>query len=290
MNQQLELETARPVSQQIEVTGLQGLGAVAVVPPAGQVSVSAPAVTPSELIRLALQAGDTDVARLERLMVMDEAYRKRQAELAFRRDFAAFRGENIIVPKTKEVDRGKAGGFTQAEFHVAAGMLSPALSKHGFGFRHDQKFGARRWVTDGVESDVAWVMVTCYLEHRDGHAETLTLEGPPAELGGNTAVQNMQATASYLKRQSLLAITGTATGDEDDESRMRRGDGGGQRKKVGEQDEAAASRLVDTGNAEAEKGTQALDSWWQGLKQSERDLVTPYFGAMKAAARRATKR
>ena len=48
------------------------------------------------------------------------------------------------------------------------------------------------------------------------------LEGPPGELSVNTPTQNMQTTASYLKRQSLLAITGTATGGEDDEAKMRK--------------------------------------------------------------------
>jgi hypothetical protein len=191
-------------------------------------------ITPADLLRVAMDSGDKDIDRLERLMAMDERYRdsqerdrQRQSVLAFRRDFAGFRGENVLIPKTKFVDRGKAGSFFQAEYDLVCSKLSPALSKHGFGFRHGQKFGSLKWVNeDGIECQQAWVWVTCFLEHRDGHVETLELEGPPGDLGGNTPVQNMQATASYLKRQSLLAITGTATGGEDDESLLLKREAG----------------------------------------------------------------
>jgi hypothetical protein len=244
-------------------------------------------VTPADLLRMAMEREDKDLDRLERLMAMEERYREsqerervRQSVLAYRRDFAGFRGENIIIPKTKEVDRGRGGSFMQAEYHVAADMLSPGLSKHGFAFRHDQKFGTRRWITDGVESDVPWVWVTCYLEHRDGHAETLTLEGPPGDLTVNTPVQNMQVTASFLKRQSLLAITGTATGGEDDESQLKRG-----ASESANHEGEAEAKLVKVGQAKAAEGMKSLTDWWSSLTDEQRKRLTPYFGGMKAVAR-----
>jgi hypothetical protein len=203
--------------------------------PAVQQRAAAPAVvvTPADLLRIAMETDSKDLDRLERLMAMDERYREmlerdrvRDARLASKRDFAAFKGENIVIPKGKEVDRGKAGKFMQAEFDDVCQRLAPALSRHGFGFRYDQRFGDKRRMHEGVESDAAWVWVTCFLEHAEGHTETLELEGPIGDLFANTPVQNMQATASYLKRVSLLAITGTPTGGEDDEARLRKGDVG----------------------------------------------------------------
>jgi len=253
-------------------------------------------VTPADLLRIAMESGDKDIDRLERLMAMDERYResqerdrKREAELAFRRDFAAFRGENITIPKTKAVDRKGAGSFMQAEYDMVCRLLSPALSAHGFGFRHDMKFGTRRWlgpIVDGgapVEHDAPWVWVTCFLEHRAGHVETLALEGPPGDMAVNTPVQNMQVTGSYLKRQSLLAITGTATGGEDDESGMRG------KRRAGPSDAPAAdpaveNSLIDIGNEKATLGTKALTTWWQSLQDDQRAIVMPHFGAMKTAA------
>lgn len=190
-------------------------------------------ITPADLLRIAMETDSKDLDRLERLMAMDERYREsqerdrqRSATLAFRAAFVGLTGENIIIPKSKHVDRGRAGSFEQAEYDEVKRRLSPACSKHGFGFRHDQRFGVTRQMHDGVESDVPWVWVTCFLEHSAGHSERLDLEGPPGDLSANTPVQNMQATASYLKRVSLLAITGTATGGEDDEARLRNREGG----------------------------------------------------------------
>lgn len=171
---------------------------------------------------LAAQRQGASLADVREMMAIHREMKADEARETFRADFAAFRGENIIIPKTKHVDRGRGGSFDQAEYDEVCCRLSPALSRHGFSFRHDQKFGLRRVMTDGAENDIGWVWVTCHLEHRKGHAERLELEGPPGELSVNTPTQNMQTTASYLKRQSLLAITGTATGGEDDEAKMRR--------------------------------------------------------------------
>jgi hypothetical protein len=245
-----------------------------------------------QLLQTAVQRGASmeeirELLQLRRELREDqERERQREAVLAFRRDFAAFRGENIIVPKTKHVDRGRGGSFDQAEYDRVVGMLSPALSKHGFGFRHDQKFGTRKWSENGVESDIGWVWVTCYLEHRDGHVETLQLEGPPGDLTVNTPTQNMQATASYLKRQSLLAITGTPTGGEDDESRLRgrQPDPGDQ---AGDDGLTEAERLQMDGDTAADEGMDALTKWWGSLSNKQRTLMNPHFGGMRKRAQRA---
>lgn len=261
----------------------------AALPATQQPNVPAAVVTPADLLRMAVETGDKDIERLERLMAMDERYRQMQererqraAELAFRRDFAALAGENITVPKTKHVDRGRGGSFEQAEYHVVSDMLKPALSRHGFGFRHDQKFGARRWMTDGVESDVPWVWVTCYLEHRDGHSEKLELEGPPGDLSVNTPTQNMQSTASYLKRQSLLAITGTATGGEDDENKLRQPKDA--RGLPSDSETNEYERLHTEGHERAQHGGKALTEWWGKLSAKQRSLMNDDFGAMRKAA------
>lgn len=248
--------------------------------------MAAQSATPASLLQLAISQ-NADLDRLERLMRMQIEWESNEARKAFRRDFAAFRGENIIIPKAKFVDRGRAGSFWQAEYDDVCKRLSPALSKHGFGFRHDQKFSSRKWATDGVESDIPWVYVTCFLEHKDGHTESLVLEGPPGEQPANTAVQNMQLTASLLKRQSLLAITGTATGGEDDESKLR----GNAKQQDGDQPEAGAlENLSQEGNEAAKKGMKELTAWWSGLTARQQKDMSKEFGAMRRVARTADER
>lgn len=238
--------------------------------------------SPAAIMMAAVKQG-IPLDQVEKMMDLQERYERREAEKQFRADFAAFRGENIIVPKTKRVDRGQAGSFDQAEFHVVAAMLSPALARHGFGFRHDQKFGAKRWMVDGVESDAPWVYVTCHLEHRAGHSERLDLEGPPGELKANTPTQNMQVTASYLKRQALLALTGTATGGEDDENAMR-----GQRGNASAEDTKQES-MLDAGQDAALGGMKSLLAWWGSLNSRDRASLQKDYPALRKAAERADR-
>lgn len=234
-----------------------------------------------DVLFMAMQRGFTP-EQISQMMDLRDRQDRHVAEKAFRDNFAAFRGENIIIPKTKAVDRGRGGSFVQAEYHVAANLLSPALSRHGFGFRHDQKFGSRKWTTDGVENDVPWVYVTCYLEHRAGHSERLDLEGPPGDLTVNSPTQNMQVTASYLKRQSLLAITGTATGGEDDENKMG--------KHTSAETDDADDPALQAGRGASMLGMAQLTAWWSKLDSKQRAKWSKEFGGMRKVASEADAR
>lgn len=250
-------------------------------PVASRALPTAPDSSPAGMMMAALQSGAT-LEQFEKMMDLQVRWEKREAEKAFREDFAAFRGKNIIIPKTKHVDRGRAGSFVQAEYDEVCRRLSPALSEFGFSFRHDQKFSVRRIMTDGLENDVGWVWVTCHLEHRKGHSEALELEGPPGDLSANTPTQNMQATASYLKRQSLLAITGTATGGEDDEAKMRNRQTEGAGDDAGQDDD-----LLAAGRDAAMNGMKPLTEWWGGLDAKQRGRLQKDFAGMRRAAQEA---
>jgi hypothetical protein len=239
--------------------------------------------TPEQLqtmLELQVRADNHQLELMREKRRMDEEDRKRDALLAYRRDFATFRGKNIIIAKDKHVDRGRAGSFNQAEYHAIAQQISPALAESGFSFRHDQEFGTRTWPTpENPNNVIPWVTVVCFLEHKDGHFESLKLEGPMGDQSANTDVQNMQLTASYLKRQSLLAITGTATGGEDDETRMRNDRG-----RAGPAQDAEFERIRQEGRDAALAGMKPLTEWWQGLSPAARKLMDPEFGAMRKAA------
>jgi hypothetical protein len=98
----------------------------------------------------------------------------------------------------------------------------------------------------------------------------------------NTEVQNMQLTASYLKRQSLLAITGTATGGEDDENNMR--DTRGDRGRAEPAQNPEFEELLHAGRDESLHGMAKLTAWWQKLSPEHKTLMNSSFGAMRKAA------
>ncbi len=280
MNESLELLAVQKIDSPHSAIAPHQLSAVE-----HAIHMGATADQLERLLELQVRAENHKLEMMREKRRMDEEDRKLAALLSFRRDFAAFRGENVIIPKSKFVDRGRAGSFYQADFGVAMTMLSPALSKHGFSLRHDEVFGAKKWTTDGVDNDIPWVYVTCFLEHCQGHRECLSLEGPPGDMSANTPIQNMQVTGSYLKRQSALAITGTATADEDNENKLKR--------KTDEptgQDADARAELVQAGNDAAMTGMVALTAWWGKLTAGQQNNLSADFGVMRKAARIADER
>ena len=219
-------------------------------------------------LELQVRADNHKLEMMREKRRMDEEDRKAAAARAFDAAMTKLRMHNIIIPKTKEVVQTARGGgpgprFMQSEFDQVCGRLSPALHDCGLSFRHDMRFDSRPWKADGsnpaipagTEITIPWVYVTCYLTHSDGHTESLTLEGPPDSSGSKNPLQEMQSTASYLKRQSLLAITGTATGGEDDENRMRRRES---RQQPAGEPAGDMGALIDAGREESMKGMQAL--------------------------------
>jgi hypothetical protein len=256
--------------------------------------------TPDQLERLLDLQVRADNHQLELMRVkrhMGEEDRILAAKLAFDDALNKLRSHNIIVPKTKEVVQTARGGgpgprFKQSEFDVVCSMLSPALYACGLSFRHDMRFDVRDWKADGSNPAVPagtaitipWVFVTCYLTHKDGHTETLTLEGPPDSSGSKNPLQEMQSTASYLKRQSLLAITGTATGGEDDENGMRGRRPARWEIERTEQQLDDLDALIKTGNEHAASGMKALTAWWGMLDAKGRTALNPHFGAMRRVA------
>lgn len=235
------------------------------------------------LVELQIQMDNHKLAMLKQQDERDRELRKVAGELAFRAAFAAFRGENITVPRSKHVDRGRAGSFMQAEYEAISRLLSPALSRHGFSFSHDPVFGSREWpIADSPHNTIGWVTVTCYLHHSGGHTDKVALEGPPDEQSANTPVQNMQSTASFLKRQSLLAITGTATGGEDDEGKMARSKGA-----TGDADSTGDDALIEAGRAASLEGMKPLTAWWGALTAHQRGRLGKEFASMRKAAQQA---
>ncbi len=239
----------------------------------------------TQLLDLQVRADNHKLDLMREQRKMEAEDRATAARLAFEAALSKFRGHNIIVPKTKEVVQTARGGgpgprFMQSEFDQVCARISPAMAECGLSFRHDMRFGSRKWTTDGVESDMPWVYVTCFLTHVAGHCEKLELEGPPYSSGSKNPLQEMQSTASYLKRQSLLAITGTATGGEDDENSMR----GKFKPREPDAPDGAVEALTLSGQEAALNGMTALTAWWQALTAGQKKLMNNTFGVLRKAA------
>jgi hypothetical protein len=284
MNAQPELATRQTVDLQglsLEPRVEQPLATIAPVAPAhttGQV------LTPSMLIQIAMTQGDKDLDRLERLLKMEADWKAARAKEAYDEDFARFTKLGLVVPKTKLVkQKAKSGGpgptFWQSEYDHVCRIVKPALGEFGFGVTH--KPSIKR-----SGKNIEWIDITCVLTHRLGHTDSITLGGPPDDSGSKNASQEIQSTITFWERHTLLAITSTAQEGKDNDGRGARGyreDGDPE----AAQGDADVQRLVDEGNAAADKGESELNKWWGFLVQEQRNKVMPFFAGMKADARKA---
>lgn len=161
----------------------------------------------NELIMMAIQK-DFDVDRLEKLLAMQERHEKRQAEKAYYAAMSAFKQNPPQILKDTSATIPTKAGITMSYKYARLGAictaLTEALARHGL---------SASWQT---KQDRNQITVTCTLEHRDGHSRSTSLSGPVSDRG-ISEVQKMASTVTYLQRYTLLAITGIATLDQDDD-------------------------------------------------------------------------
>lgn len=161
--------------------------------------------TPGQLLELAVRNG-AGMDQLERLMAMQIAWEKHEAEKAFNKAFAAFKSEAIRIIKTKKITDGPLKGKSHAELSEIVNIVSPELSKHGL---------AMSWKLTKDERD--WMEVTCIVSHCDGHSTSAAMGGAPDTGPGRNAIQARGSTKTYLERYTATALLGLAAAEADND-------------------------------------------------------------------------
>jgi hypothetical protein len=166
-----------------------------------------PLAAAAELVK----AGDNmDVAKLKELLEMQERYDATQAKKAYVVAMAAFKENPPEILKDKSVGYSTSKGttsYTHASLHNVTTKINAELSKHGL---------TASWVTS---QDNGSVKVECKIVHVMGHSESCCLSAKPDTTGSKNPIQAIGSTVTYLQRYTLLALTGLATADQDDDGK-----------------------------------------------------------------------
>jgi len=165
--------------------------------------------TPMQMLQTAVEKG-VDTEQLTKLMDLEERWRAGKAREAFVQAMTAFKSEPTRIIKTKEVNIPGGARFAHATLAAVVDGICSNLSKHGL---------SHRWETSQQEGRIS---VTCVLTHQGGHSERVTLSAPPDDSGKKNGIQQIASTVTYLERYTLMAATGLAAADMDDD-----GNGGG---------------------------------------------------------------
>jgi len=158
---------------------------------------------PSELLRIAVTQG-ADIDKLEKLMELQLRWERNEAHKAYTAAINAFKANPPEISKNKEVKFGQTA-YKHATLDHVCDAITAGLSKHGI---------SHRWK---VEQDKEWIKVTCVLTHVAGHSEETMLQGASDNSGSKNPIQAIGSTVTYLQRYTLLAATGLAAANGDND-------------------------------------------------------------------------
>ena len=181
--------------------------------PTPRMETSLPAMPDRSPAAMMLQAmqGNMDLEKLEKFLDLQDRWEKNEARKAYTGAMAAFKQNPPEIEKDRKVDyTTKAGNrvkYDHASLGNVANKINAALGKHGL---------SASWTT--VQED-ARITVTCRITHIMGHSESTSLSAAPDDSGGKNAIQAVGSTIAYLERYTVLALTGLATSDMDDDGK-----------------------------------------------------------------------
>jgi len=213
---------------------------------------SLPAITPMQMLQVAVQQG-ADLERLQKLMDLQDRWEAKQAQKAFNAALAAFKKAPPVVVKDL---LNKQYGSMYTSLGNLVNTVNAALGEHGL---------SASW--DVEQADV--IKVTCVLEHVDGHARRVTIEGPPDTSGSKNTLQQIRSTLTYLRGATFEAVTGIASkiGNQDDD-----GNGAGKGEKAPEGYENWKADMT----ALADNGSDALAEAWKKSTDTFRRYVVKF--------------
>lgn len=148
--------------------------------------------------------GKIDVDKLAKLLEVQKDWEAMEAKKAYVQAMSNFKANPPEITKDQKVSYGNTK-YNHASLANVTSCINKALSEHGL---------TASWVTEQVEKDVK---VTCKITHVLGHSEETSLAAPPDDSGKKNYIQAIGSTVTYLQRYTILALTGLATYEADDD-------------------------------------------------------------------------
>lgn len=212
---------------------------------------------PMQMLRDAI-AQNVDTDRLKALMDLQDRWEANEARKAFTSAMAAFKADPPTILKSKRVDIPGGAKFAHATLADVCDGVCASLGKYGL---------SHKWET---KQDGSAITVTCIITHVKGHTERTVLTAQPDDSGKKNSIQQIASTVTYLERYTLMAATGLAAKDMDDD-----GKGAGKQKAAETAPEGYANWRADMG-ALADEGSEKLQQCWGSSKPEYRRHVIKF--------------
>lgn len=149
---------------------------------------------------------NSDIDKMERLMVMREKMERREAEIAFNDALSVMMPEIPAIEERGQI-KNKHGAVqsTYPLWEDVNDVIKPILSKNGFSLNFKTK----------TKPDIEVVAV---LRHRLGHKDTAEFTAAADTSGSKNSIQGIKSTISYAKRTTADALLNITSHGEDDDA------------------------------------------------------------------------
>lgn len=199
--------------------------------------------TPNAVILTAMQKGYAPEL-IEKMMSLQERYEAATARKAYHSAMSKFKANPPDIEKDKKVSFGQGkASYSHASLANVTDKINSALSQYGL---------SAAWQTDQSEKGIK---VTCTITHELGHSESTSLTAAADSSGSKNAIQAIGSTISYLERYTILALTGLATRDMDN-------DGNGKDKDDDKMSKFEEWEIKATEAIEAAQTLEDIIKWW----------------------------
>lgn len=163
-------------------------------------------ITPMDLLRVSVDRGD-DLARIEKLMELERAWKADKAKEAFNLALSEFKKIPVVVVKDKENVQYSKGDkkAMYVSLSTLVNTVNVAMAPYGLN---------ANWEIEQKDT----IRVTCVLTHTLGHSKSVGLSAPPDSSGSKNPLQQIKSTITYLEGATFQAVTGVVAQDsgEDD--------------------------------------------------------------------------
>ncbi|MGD2065846.1 MAG: ERF family protein [Candidatus Bathyarchaeota archaeon] len=172
-----------------------------------------PAVyTHNEIIMQAVRnkEGPETLAMLKEMFQLDIDNQREQARRKYFKAMAEWKANAPEIVKDRSVgfdtNKGKTSYKHASLFNVSQ-KINSSMAPYGLHVS---------WKTEQADNVIT---VTCKITHSMGHCESTSLSAAPDNTGNKNNIQAVGSTVTYLERYTVLALTGLATKDQDDDGR-----------------------------------------------------------------------
>jgi hypothetical protein len=199
-----------------------------------------------------------DLAKLEKIIELQERISDHQAKAAFDAAFARLQGELPTIYEKGRTDKGR-----YAPLEDIIGAVRPLLAKHSFSLSHRTE-----WPTDGR------VKIIGILAHADGHEKTSEFLTQADTSGSKNAVQALGSACAYGRRYTTKDLLNIVTTGEDDDAHATA-------QKVATPDEPEGfTNWADDMGAVAQEGGIAFTKAWDASKKDFTTYALKYRRAL----------